>query len=112
MIDSYKFGKMVIDGKSYTNDLIIGPDSIQSHWWRETGHVLSLKDIQKTLDKKPELLIVGTGFMGLMNVDSEVKEYAKQKGIELIIQKSKKAVQTFNEKQSQGRVFGAFHLTC
>jgi len=112
MIDSYKFGQMVIDGKKYTKDLVIFPDKIKSSWWRETGHLLTLSDIKDVLHKDPEILIIGTGYMGLMKVDDEVKKYAKDNGIELIIQKSKKAVQIFNEKQSKGRVFGAFHLTC
>lgn len=112
MIDSYKFGQMVIDGKKYTKDLIIYPDKVKSSWWREKGHLLALDDIKDVLIENPEILIIGTGAMGLMKVTDEVKKYAKDKGIKLIVQKSKKAAQTFNQKQSEGRVFGAFHLTC
>ncbi|MFO7980738.1 MAG: MTH938/NDUFAF3 family protein [Candidatus Aminicenantes bacterium] len=112
MIDSYKFGQMVIDGKKYTKDLIIYPDKIKSSWWRDTGHLLTLKDIKDVLSQSPKTLVVGTGYLGLMKVDNEVRKYAKEKGIDLIIQNSKKAVKTFNEKQSEGQVFGAFHLTC
>jgi len=112
MIDSYKFGQMVIDGKKHTKDLIIFPDKVKSSWWRKKGHLLTLDDLEDVLSRDPEILIVGTGYMGLMKVDDEVKKYAEEKGIKLIIQKSKKAVQTFNQKQSEGQVFGAFHLTC
>jgi hypothetical protein len=112
MIDSYKFGQMVIDGEKYTKDLIIYPDKVKSSWWRKTGHLLTLDDIKDVLTQNPDILIIGTGYMGLMKVDDEVKKYAKDKGIDLIIQKSRKAVQIFNQKQSEARVFGAFHLTC
>lgn len=112
MIDSYKFGQMAIDGKAYNKDLIIFPEKVKTNWWRGTGHLLILDDLQDVFAENPDILIVGTGYMGLMKVHPEVKQYAKQKGIKLIIQKSKKAVQTFNEMASEGKVFGAFHLTC
>ncbi|MFW6140649.1 MAG: Mth938-like domain-containing protein, partial [Acidobacteriota bacterium] len=112
MIDSYKFGQMVIDGKKYTKDLIIYPEEVKSSWWRETGHLVTLEDLKEVFAHNPKILIIGTGYMGLMKVDHEVKKYAEGKVIKLIIQNSKKAVQTFNQKQSEGPVFGAFHLTC
>jgi len=112
MIDSYKFGQMVIDGTKYSKDVIIFPDKIKSPWWRETGHSLKLNDIRDVLNQNPETLVVGTGYMGLMKVEDEVENYFREQGIQLIIQNSKKAVKTFNKKQSEGKVFGAFHLTC
>jgi len=112
MIDSYTFGRMVIEEKSYTKDLIIYPDMVKSPWWRKTGHLLTLSDIDDVLSKNPDTLIVGTGYIGLMKVDEEVKKYAEDNGINLIIQKSKQAVQTFNQRHSKAGVFAAFHLTC
>ncbi|MCG2675765.1 hypothetical protein L6304_01045, partial [bacterium] len=47
---------MVIDGKEYTNDLIIYPDHIQSSWWRKEGHRLDTEDIKEILEAKPEVL--------------------------------------------------------
>jgi hypothetical protein len=112
MIDAYSFGRMVIEGKPYTKDLIIYPDRVKSPWWRKTGHLLTLTDLDELLAKNPDTIIVGTGYMGLMKVDEEVKKYAKDHGINLIIQKSKQAVRTFNKRHSKTSVYGAFHLTC
>ena len=112
MIDSYKFGKMVVEGRVYSSDLIIYPDRIDSSWWRKSGHRLCLEDIKEILEEKPEILVVGTGAYGLMRVDKEVKDYAQAEGIELIVDKTKNAVQKFNELASQKKTIGAFHLTC
>jgi len=112
MIDSYKFGKMVVEGQVYSSDLIIYPDRIDSSWWRKSGHRLCLEDIKEILEEKPEVLVVGTGAYGLMKVDKEVKDYAQAEGIELIVDKTKNAVQKFNELASQKKTIGAFHLTC
>jgi len=112
MIESYSFGIMVIDGQKYKSDLIIFPEGIRSSWWRITGHKLCLKDLESVIKEEPEALVIGTGFTGLMKVEEEVKKYAQEKGITLIIEKTKKATQRFNELSPTKKTIGAFHLTC
>ena len=112
MIESYDFGRMEIEGRTYTADLILFPDKIRDSWWRETGHKLSLKDIEGVLQESPEVLVIGTGFHGLMKVDEEVKEHAQLKGITLVVEKTTQAVQSYNEIAPQKKTIGAFHLTC
>jgi len=112
MIESYTFGRMEIKGQAYTSDLILFPDKINDSWWRETGHKLSLKDLEDVFQETPEALIIGTGFYGIMKVEEEVKEAAQSKGITLIIEKTESAVQRYNEIASKKKTIGAFHLTC
>jgi len=112
MIESYFFGSMVIDGKEYTNDLIIYPDHIQSSWWRIEGHRLDIEDIKEILEAKPEVLVVGTGASGLVEIPEETEKHIRSKGIRLIAQKTEEAYKTFNELSKSKRVIGAFHLTC
>ena len=115
MIDSYKFGSIVIDGKEYTNDAIIFPDKVLDGWWRKEGHCLNFKDLHEIFNVEPQLqvLVVGTGYFGLMRVSDEVKEVLKTKKINLVAQRTKKACNTFNELLgSKRRVVAAFHLTC
>jgi hypothetical protein len=103
---------MVIDGQKYTSDLIIFPDRIKSSWWRITGHRLCLQDLESVIREEPEVLVVGTGFTGLMKVEEEVINYAQEKEMTLIIEKTKKATQRFNELAPTKKTIGAFHLTC
>ena len=112
MVESYSFGRMKISGNTYTSDLILYPDRIDSSWWRKTGHILCLEDIQEILEEQFEVLIVGTGFMGLMKVDEEVVRYAKSKGFDLIVEKTKQAASIFNTKSPEFKTIAAFHLTC
>ena len=74
IIDSYRFGQIVIDGKKYTSDVIIFPDSIKDNWWKKRGHELCLEDIAEVMAKNPEVLVVGTGASGLMRVLPEVRQ--------------------------------------
>lgn len=112
MIESYAFGRMEIRGQTYTSDLILFPDKVKESWWRETGHKLSLKDIEDVFQEALDVLVVGTGFHGLMKVDEGVKKHARSKGITLVVEKTTQAVQSYNNTASQQKTIGAFHLTC
>jgi hypothetical protein len=112
VVESYSFGRMKISGKVYTSDLIIFPDRINASWWRKTGHRVYLDDLHGIFDEEFDVLIVGTGNAGLMKVDEEVIQHAKSEGFDLIIEKTKKAVELFNALFPQKKTIAAFHLTC
>jgi len=115
MIDSYEFGVIVINGRKYARDIIVFPEKVVDGWWRRDGHELCLEDLQEILryEPKPEVLVVGTGYYGLVKISLEVKSALQSQGIELKAQPTKEACQTFNKfLKSNKRVVGAFHLSC
>lgn len=113
IIESYNFGRMVIDGTSYTKDVIIYPDgNILSPWWRNRGHVLEATDLKELIAAKPDIIICGTGAMGVMRPSAALKEYLGTRNIDFIAQKSSKAVETYNQMSGKRKTGGCFHLTC
>ena len=112
MIDSYSFGRIVIDGKTYTSDVIIYPDKVNDSWWRKSGHLLQIEDLTDVIQCNPEVLIVGTGANGLMKVPNDIKQFLESKGIELIFEETRKACETYNELKGRRKIVAAFHLTC
>ena len=113
MIDSYDFGQIVINGRCYTSDVIVFPDRVRDSWWRREGHRLHVEDVEGAVqEEKPEVLVVGTGYSGLMKVLPETENYLKSKGIELIVQSTREACETFNRLVKSKRVIAALHLTC
>ena len=112
MIDSYTFGKIVIDGNTYNSDVIIFPDRVDASWWRKEGHKLHIEDITEIIQEKPEVLVVGTGNTGLMRVLPETKKYIESKGLELVIEKTEEACKIFNGLSKSKKVIAALHLTC
>jgi len=112
MIDSYQFGKIIIDGKTYTSDLIIYPERIEAGWWRKEGHALSIEDISGIIAFSPDILIVGTGMSGLMRVLSETEKFILSRNIKLIVQKTDEACRLFNDISEKQRAVAALHLTC
>jgi hypothetical protein len=112
MIDSYSFGNIVIDGKTYTSDVILYPDKVDEGWWRKEGHLLLKEDLMEIIHHHPDVLIVGTGAYDLMKVPDETKQFLKAKEIELIAEDTEKACKTYNNMKDKRSVIAAFHLTC
>ena len=112
IIDSYQFGEIVINGKKYTSDVIIFPDRVRDNWWRKTGHQLRLGDIAEVLTESPEVLVVGTGASGLVEVLPETRQAAQAQGIKLITEPTDKACRTYNQLSQSQRAVAALHLTC
>jgi hypothetical protein len=111
-IDSYNFGHIVIDGRSYHHDLLIWPGQIKSDWWRLEGHLLQTPDVYEALAAKPQVLVVGKGLPGNMEVDRALAAHLKDQGIELIALPTREACQVINRLAGQRRLAAALHLTC
>lgn len=113
-VDNYEFGRIVIDGKTYTGDVIIYSNHVDSKWWRKEGHKLQMEDLSAALEGSPEVLIVGTGADGMMKIAKEVQIYLKSKGIKLISAVTTDACRKHNEiTEGNGKkVVTALHLTC
>jgi hypothetical protein len=113
LIESYDFGRIVIDGIAYTEDLMILGQRIKDNWWRKEGHALHTSDIEHAVEElTPEVVVIGTGYMGMMKVQRETKQYIQNKGIELLVERTQKACELFNTLSKSKRVLAGFHLTC
>ena len=112
MIDAYNFGKIVIDGTTFNSDVIIYPDRVQDQWWRKDGHVLLRTDVESIINEQPEVLIIGTGKYGVMNVPAQTRRYIESKGIELLAEPTDRACELYNQIAQKKRTIAALHLTC
>lgn len=120
VIEEYRFGFIKILGKSYNHDVEVRWAGEVLDWWRQESHVIDLEDIQRALEQKPDLIIIGTGAYGVAKVTERAQKEIKTQGIELIIDKTEEAVRTFNiirerskmEEGKEKKVIGLFHLTC
>ncbi len=113
MIEGYQFGQIKIAGQIYTSDVIIKAGEIISGWWRKEGHKCYWEDITPYLSSEIKCVILGTGAYGLMRPDSSLIAKLRERGIEIIIQPTKEAVKSFNERVSEVKsILAGFHLTC
>jgi len=111
-IEAYRFGRITIDGETYTRDLIICPDGIRTDWWRREGHSLRPEDLDAVIGLDPDVLIIGCGRDDRLNVPEETRRWIGQRGIELIELPTGEACDRYNELAGRSRVVAGLHLTC
>lgn len=114
MIDTYESGRWIrIEGRTYHSDVKIIGSQVRANWWRKSGHSLDRADISDILENRPDVLVVGTGYAGMMQVPDATREALESQGIRLEVEKTAGAVRLFNRFHDEGRkVDGVFHLTC
>jgi hypothetical protein len=110
-IDQYEFGRIVIDGREETRDLIILPNRVVRNWWRQEGHALVVDDLREVLDELPSQLVVGTGANGRMRPDPDTIQQLQQRGVTVETLPTSQAVRRFGELDPASTA-AALHLTC
>jgi len=112
-VSSYQFGRIVIDGITYSGDCIILAGAVLANWRRKQGHVLCPEDLQPVVTAKPSILVVGCGASGLMKISKELPQFLQGHNITLEDFDTYKAVERYNELSRTGEnVAAALHLTC
>jgi len=113
MIENYTSGRIIVNNKTYHQDLKIIQGKVVDNWWRKTGHLVDVNDMDDILNASPDIIVVGTGYAENMRVSEDLTSETRQRDIKLVAENTYKAVQTFNEFFFKGEnVSGAFHLTC
>lgn len=113
MIDSTRFGSIAIDGKAYDHDVIITWEGKVKEARTQTRHLIAKKEFFDLLFERPDVIVVGTGQYGDVEVSAEVSKFARKKKIKLIALSTPEAVRKFNELVRTGKKVVAYmHVTC
>ena len=113
MISDYHFGSVRVDDNTYSADLILLPDRVIGSWWRKSGHCLHPDDLTGIVEAAPDVLVIGTGSFGVMQVPADTVAFLKSNGIAPVVLKTDAACREYNERKSNGeKVAAALHLTC
>lgn len=116
-IDKFSFGSIIIEGKKYSQDVVILADGTVRKRGRNFlifgSHNIRKEELEELAQGEPESIIIGTGTSGRARLAPEVKNWAKEKNISLIVQPSHDAVAKLNELMEQGKKVAALiHTTC
>lgn len=120
----YSFGVLRLGEREYRSDVVIYPDHVVEV--REKPRVkgftwhrpLTGTELRRYVEKCRDLdtLLIGTGYLGLLPLDEEAKRVVqelRERGVEVIVVNTRKAVKVLTELWSQGRrVLAVLHLTC
>jgi hypothetical protein len=111
-IDGYEFGRIVISGQTFSTDVLIWPGRVKSDWWRREAHLLQLDDVVEALAANPQVLVVGRGDPGRMQVDPALAAFLQDRGVELMAHPTREACRVINDLSATRRLAAALHLTC
>jgi hypothetical protein len=110
-IAGYRFGRVTVDGREITRDVIVLPDRVVENWWRREGHQLAWVDLEDVVDELPSRLVVGTGADERMRPDPDALDRLKDRGVEVECLPTDRAVARFAELDP-AKTAAALHLTC
>jgi hypothetical protein len=110
MITDFAFGKIVVNGKTYSDDIKIVRAQVISGWWRKSGHRVDVEDIADILESGPDIVVIGKGSPGLMKTSAHLRESMVANNIVLIEKKTAKAIEVFNKLFQEGRKVAAVVL--
>lgn len=116
-IDRSEFGSITIDGKTYDHDVIIGLSGQVSKRKKKlskrlygTSHVISKAEAKSVFEKGCDLIIVGTGQEGNVQLSPEAEAYFDKKRCKVMLQPTQEAIRSFNK--SAERKVALIHVTC
>lgn len=113
MITEFSFGRIVVEGQIYHQDIKIVKGKLVPDWWRQSGHSVEIEDVQDILDSESEFLVIGKGQPGYMKITDALRGLLKKNNIQLIEEPTRQAIRIFNRLYKEGNpVAGGFHVGC
>jgi hypothetical protein len=113
VIEYFTSGCIVIHEVTYTADVIIWPEGVDDARWRLEGHRLAKEDLEPILNKEPDILIIGTGPQGELQVPADVIDYMEQCCEQVYVEPTEQACARYNDVCDKPlRVTAGLHLTC
>jgi hypothetical protein len=123
-LEDHSFGRLTVDGREHTRDLIVLPDRAVSDWWSREGHSLAMEDLDdvldelprwrtwdEVLDELPSRLVLGVGARGRLRPDAAVIAEVERRGVQVECLPTDAAVRRDGELDERGTA-AALHLTC
>lgn len=102
LIVGYEPGRIVVDGRSYKEGLIVSPERIVPGWGPEIAADLAEKHFEAIVALDPEVIVLGTG---KHQVFPEPRVYlaAMQRGVGVEVMDTGAACRTYNILMAEGR---------
>ncbi len=110
LIESYRFGKIWIDGRRYVRDLVIYPAGVDDEWWHEKEYLLQPVDLREILQADPQPLVVRSRAAGRLKVAPGTSVILDHRRVATLVESTPKACRTYNHLCGTRHVVAALHL--
>ena len=116
-IDGTEFGSITIAGERYEHDVIIRLSGKVKKRKKKlskekygTSHTISLEEAEHIFENGADVLIIGTGQSGCVELSEEAAGFFRRNGCSVRLLPTPQAVAAWND--AKGAVIGMFHVTC
>lgn len=116
-ISDTEFGSITIGGVTYAHDILIRRSGEVCKRKKKlskavygSAHTLSLDEAEYVYEEGAEVLLIGSGQDGRIELSAEAKAFFKEKGCKVELLPTPEAIRRWN--QLGGKAIGLFHVTC
>ncbi len=111
-IEKYSFGQIILDGKQYHGDLVLTDQRVRK-WPCADHHHPALLDFPEITRDPYEILIIGTGYADVMEVNAALQNQLETLVNQVIIAPTPQACNAHNRlTQENKKIITYLHLTC
>jgi uncharacterized protein len=107
----YGPGRIVVDGRSYVDSLIVSPDRIIAAWGPSTAADLRAVHFETLTALNPQVIVIGTGERQVFP-DPHLYFALLERGLGVEIMDTGAACRTYNILMSEGRRVAAGLIMC
>ncbi len=117
-ITNFEWATFTIDGQIHSpekeigKDIFLSPEGV-SAWHERKGHKLKRSMVKRALALKPEVLIIGNGVEGALEIGKKARKEIEDAGVKLVVLRTPEACRVYNQLYRLGkRVILLAHGTC
>ncbi len=111
-----EWGRVEIAGGQRFRDAKLFPGGARAWDWRETGthHEPGIQpaDVEELLDRGAEVVVLSRGHYERLRTCAETLKLLEERGVEVHLLQTEKAVNLYNELAGKARVAALIHSTC
>lgn len=116
-INKTSFGSITVNKETYEYDIIITLNGEVKKRKKKlskavygTSHTISKDEAKYVYEDGADVLIVGSGQYGAVELSEEAEDYFRKKKCRVILLPTPEAIKEWN--LSSGKLIGLFHVTC
>ena len=116
-INKTSFGSITVNQEDFDHDIIISLSGKIGKRKKKlskkiygTSHRVSLDEAKYIFEKGADIIIIGSGQSGQLQLSEEAEKYLRKKLKEVILLPTPDTINAWNT--SRGKKIGMFHLTC
>lgn len=115
-IERLQWGTVTLAGGKRFKDVKLFPGGARAWDWGETGtrHSpgIQFADVRELLDHGAEVVVLSQGQIGRLKVAKATLRALEERGLEVHVQPTRQAVETYNRLRRESAVGALIHSTC